>query len=416
MRIGQSSPLCLFAFGCLLLACLTILSEHTTVHSAVQPRVAKSQQAEGQAVENVGRAEREIEQAQEQAKDGDKAKADAVALRKAADAARKKAEELRAQTLAAGRNPDDPQDAPITYRATQNWKAAEARAAEAEQNLSDPPGALTSPMPEPEGRFKTYLALVVGVVLAGSLFIYSVYSMNRMLRERSAKLISQGAGAQPRSGKPVTLKVTAASARAAELDDLRRRLEKADRRVSEALKLGGEAQRRITDLEARLKELENSVGSAMRVSPGVPPHAAAASPPAGQRVAAARAGSTILQEEVVTRELTLTFPVTVTDCLSTLREAQAKTLTLKAVSLHGGLLVKAERGEFLLVEDDRPAHPLLLIPGIERFVTKQDFYNNYDDFYHCPKVTSGEVWIVSPAIVEEVPEGWQLRLKGELKV
>ena len=138
--------------------------------------------------------------------------------------------------------------------------------------------------------------------------------------------------------------------------------------------------------------------------------------PVSQQVAATRAGSSVFQQEVVTRELKLTFPITVTDCLSSLHEAHAKTLTLKAAYLSAGLLVKAERGEFLLVEDDRLAHPLLVIPSMERFVTKQDFYNNYDGFYNCMKVTSGEVWIVSPAIVEEVAEGWQLRLKGELKL
>ena len=75
-----------------------------------------------------------------------------------------------------------------------------------------------------------------------------------------------------------------------------------------------------------------------------------------------------------------------------------------------------EGGEFVLVEEDRPEHPLLVVPTFERFVTKQDYYTNYDDFYHCAKVASGAVRVVRPAVVEQVAEGWRLKLKGELKV
>jgi hypothetical protein len=134
------------------------------------------------------------------------------------------------------------------------------------------------------------------------------------------------------------------------------------------------------------------------------------------QVAAARADSTIVQPEVSAKEPPLTFPVTVAECLACLRESDARTLMLKAASMRGGLLIKGEGGEFVLIEDDNTAHRQLVVPSLKRFGTKQDFYSNYDDFYDCARVTSGEVSIVRPALVFRVAEGWQLYQKGELKV
>lgn len=74
------------------------------------------------------------------------------------------------------------------------------------------------------------------------------------------------------------------------------------------------------------------------------------------------------------------------ECLTLLRY----TKTLSVTSL-GGHVIEAEKGEFLLVMGDSPERPLLIIPSVTRFITKQDYYNYFAEFYHCDNVTSGAV-------------------------
>ncbi len=47
------------------------------------------------------------------------------------------------------------------------------------------------------------------------------------------------------------------------------------------------------------------------------------------------------------------------------------------------MLVEAEDGEFVLILDGNSSNQLIVIPTITSFITKQDFYENYQDFYHC---------------------------------
>src|SRR6266404_460877 len=80
------------------------------------------------------------------------------------------------------------------------------------------------------------------------------------------------------------------------------------------------------------------------------------------------------------------------------------------------MLVEAEDGEFVLILDGNSSNQLIVIPTITSFITKQDFYENYQDFYHCENPSAGEVIIVEPTVVNRVEGGWRLSEAGRLEV
>ena len=74
-------------------------------------------------------------------------------------------------------------------------------------------------------------------------------------------------------------------------------------------------------------------------------------------------------------------------------------------------------GELVLIRDSRDdTQPLFVVPRATQFQTKQDFYTYYQKYYECLRPSSGDVWIIGPAVVEKVAGGWQLREKGMLEV
>jgi hypothetical protein len=80
------------------------------------------------------------------------------------------------------------------------------------------------------------------------------------------------------------------------------------------------------------------------------------------------------------------------------------------------MLVEAEDGEFVLILDGNSSNQLIIIPTITSFITKQDFYENYQDYYHCENPSAGEVIIVEPTVVNRVEGGWRLSEAGRLEV
>lgn len=101
-----------------------------------------------------------------------------------------------------------------------------------------------------------------------------------------------------------------------------------------------------------------------------------------------------------------------------LRKMQRHATVVKRDFQNGILVTDVENsGELVLVEDtilssDAP----FIIPRATQFQMKQDFYTYYERYYDCDRPASGTVWIVKPAIVERVQDGWILRTKGVLEV
>src|SRR5215213_1473150 len=75
--------------------------------------------------------------------------------------------------------------------------------------------------------------------------------------------------------------------------------------------------------------------------------------------------------------------------------------------------VPVEDGEFVVVTSNEPP---VVLPRTPRFAARRDFYEFYQDYYHCPKPDAGEVQIIEPASVARAGNGWKLESSGLLEV
>jgi hypothetical protein len=78
--------------------------------------------------------------------------------------------------------------------------------------------------------------------------------------------------------------------------------------------------------------------------------------------------------------------------------------------------VPVEDGEFVLVNNGDPNIQPIVLPRAPRFATRRDFYEYYQDYYHCQKPDAGEVHILRPAAVNRAGAGWKLQTTGLLEV
>jgi hypothetical protein len=107
------------------------------------------------------------------------------------------------------------------------------------------------------------------------------------------------------------------------------------------------------------------------------------------------------------------FPSSAAQYLRKTKPANKLTVTFDYVS---GLFIPLDDGEFVLVNksthDGRP----FVLPRLLRFESKREFYELYQDYFHCANVDAGEVHIVEPAFVERIGEGWKLESIGVLEI
>ena len=75
--------------------------------------------------------------------------------------------------------------------------------------------------------------------------------------------------------------------------------------------------------------------------------------------------------------------------------------------------VPVEDGEFVVVTSGDQA---IVLPRASRFATRRDFYEYYQDYYHCANPDAGEVHVLQPAIVTRGANGWKLETTGLLDV
>ena len=78
-----------------------------------------------------------------------------------------------------------------------------------------------------------------------------------------------------------------------------------------------------------------------------------------------------------------------------------------------GSFVPVEDGEFVLVTNPDDA---IVLPRAVKFSAKRDFYEFYQDYYHCPNPDAGDVQIIKPALVAPAGNGWTLEATGVLEV
>jgi hypothetical protein len=66
----------------------------------------------------------------------------------------------------------------------------------------------------------------------------------------------------------------------------------------------------------------------------------------------------------------------------------------------------------IVTNQDQP----FVLPRAAKFATKRDFYEFYQDYYHCPNPDAGDVQILQPAFVSRSGNGWTLVATGLLEV
>ncbi|HEY0729054.1 MAG TPA: hypothetical protein VGD38_13340, partial [Pyrinomonadaceae bacterium] len=104
------------------------------------------------------------------------------------------------------------------------------------------------------------------------------------------------------------------------------------------------------------------------------------------------------------------FPSTVALFLKRTRAANKVNVTF---DYETESFVPVEDGEFVVVTSSEQA---IVLPRAPRFGSRRDFYEYYQDYYHCPKPDAGEVQIVQPAAVVATESGWRLETMGVLEV
>jgi tetratricopeptide (TPR) repeat protein len=106
------------------------------------------------------------------------------------------------------------------------------------------------------------------------------------------------------------------------------------------------------------------------------------------------------------------FPCSVAAYLEKLPQS-AVTVRFDAES---GLVQESVSGECYLTRAARNPALSIVIPKNAALNSKQDYYNSYYELFNCENPAEGEVTINSPAVVEAVEGGWQVREPGSIEI
>ena len=107
------------------------------------------------------------------------------------------------------------------------------------------------------------------------------------------------------------------------------------------------------------------------------------------------------------------FPSLVANYLKRTKSANKVNVTFDYES---GSFVPVEDGEFVVVTNVDQSRRAVVLPRAGKFAAKRDFYEYYQDYYHCANPEAGEVQIIQPAYVAPSGEGWTLETTGLLDV
>jgi hypothetical protein len=107
------------------------------------------------------------------------------------------------------------------------------------------------------------------------------------------------------------------------------------------------------------------------------------------------------------------FPSTVANYLKRTKSAHKINVTF---DYETESFVPVEDGEFVVVNSGDPNLQPIVLPRASRFAARRDFYEYYQDYYHCQKPDAGEVHILRPAAVNRAGAGWKLQATGLLEV
>jgi hypothetical protein len=103
------------------------------------------------------------------------------------------------------------------------------------------------------------------------------------------------------------------------------------------------------------------------------------------------------------------FPSPVAQYLKRTKSANKLFVTFDYES---GLFASVEDGEFVLISNNDETSKTFVIPRSPKLTTLRDFYELYQDYYHCAAPAVGEITISEPAVVVPMGNGWKLLAPG----
>jgi hypothetical protein len=107
------------------------------------------------------------------------------------------------------------------------------------------------------------------------------------------------------------------------------------------------------------------------------------------------------------------FPSSVRNYLKRTRAANKVYVTF---DYETELFVLIEDGEFVVVSNNDDSGRTFLVPRSGQLSAPRDFYELYQDYYHCANPQSGEINIAEPALVVETGDGWKFEAAGILLI
>lgn len=106
------------------------------------------------------------------------------------------------------------------------------------------------------------------------------------------------------------------------------------------------------------------------------------------------------------------FPCSVSSYVASLR----KPAVILQFDPGSNVLRESQAGDYILIEKVPGLALPIVIPKAAKLSSKQDYYNTYYELFNCDNPATGEVIVLSPAIVEKTEEGWQLREAGFIDI
>lgn len=110
------------------------------------------------------------------------------------------------------------------------------------------------------------------------------------------------------------------------------------------------------------------------------------------------------------------FPASVGDYVSMVKDSAYR---MKPDYMNDVMVEDPENKGMLLLVKDPPAvkdGTSYVVPAMSYFRSKQDYINNYSNYFDCSEQSVGHVWINKPASVRKVAEGWKLVDRGLLEI
>ena len=108
-----------------------------------------------------------------------------------------------------------------------------------------------------------------------------------------------------------------------------------------------------------------------------------------------------------------TFPSMVAQYL---RRTKVANQTYATFDYETELFVPIDDGEFVVINNNDESGRTFLVPRSARLSEPRDFYELYQDYYHCAAPRIGAINVVAPAIVSKTAGGWQLQESGVFEV